>query len=117
MKFINILLLSVLLSGHAYASDLQPLSKVKPGVASEGSLANVQLINDAKLGISKFDKTIVLDKVHKFSMFVIQQPKGSPGSREWREAWMVSIGEETKSYIVTFKEDGLNAANFEIKNM
>ena len=49
--------------------------------------------------------------------FVIQQPVGETGSRSWREVWVIKKTNDATQFLITFKEVGLGAADFEIKEM
>ena len=91
---------------------LPPISSIKPGVAKQGSLANAKLIADTTSALgSLLGEKLQSSKILKF---VIQKPVGTPGNRAWREMWIVP---NKGSYIITFSEDGLSAANFKIKSM
>lgn len=104
----------VMLFGCANSNELAPISKIKPAVAKEGSLANEKLIADATAGLIKLAGIQADAKIIKF---VIQQPVGSVGERAWREMWIVSPDGNSMKFIMTFKEAGLNAADFEIQKM
>ena len=105
---------SMALFGCATSTELPPMSKIKPSVAKEGSLANEKLIADATAGLIESANVQAGAKIIKF---VIQQPVGSPGQRAWREMWIVSSENNPTQFIITFREAGLNAADFEIKKM
>jgi hypothetical protein len=105
---------SMMLFGCATSNELPPISQIKPSVAEEGSLANEQLIADATAGLIASANIQADAKIIKF---VIQQPVGTAGQRAWREMWIVSPESNSMRFIITFKEVGLNAADFEIKKM
>ena len=112
---LGLILFVLLITGCKATDELEPISKIKPSVASEGTLANQTLIADVtsaleiKLGSNIEDGDIL--------KFVIQQPVGQVGSRAWREMWIVKSSEGGKQFIMTFRESGLGAADFEIKEM
>jgi len=115
MKSITIvILMSMVLWGCASSNELPPISQIKPSVVEEGSLANEKLIADVTASLVAAAK-IQLDA--KIIKFVIQQPVGSPGQRAWREMWIVSPESNPMQFIITFREAGLNAADFEVRKM
>ncbi|WP_444909423.1 hypothetical protein [Microbulbifer sp. TRSA005] len=105
---------SIVLFGCATSNELPPISQIKPSVAEEGSLANEKLIADATAGLIESANIRADAKIIKF---VIQQPVGSVGQRAWREMWIVSPESNPMQFIITFRETGLNAADFEIQEM
>ncbi|UAA39236.1 hypothetical protein KIH87_02405 [Paraneptunicella aestuarii] len=116
MKYIIALSLSlVLLSGCKSTEELTPVSKIKPGVAKEGTLANTKLISDATAGLEKITGASINDS--ELLKFVIQHPVGNVGSRSWREMWIIKKKNEATQFLITFKESGLDAADFEITKM
>jgi hypothetical protein len=118
MNFKLILAISVLLiSGCKATNELEPVSKVKPGVAKEGSLANQKLISDATASLEKIVGDSINDSGTEILKFVIQQPVGEVGSRSWREMWIVKSPNNGIQFLITFKEAGTGAADFEIKQM
>lgn len=115
MKSIAIMIVtSMMLFGCATSNELPPISQIKPSVAEEGSLANEKLVVDATAGLIESANINADAKIIKF---VIQQPVGSAGQRAWREMWIVSPESNPIQFIITFREAGLNAADFEIKKM
>lgn len=116
MKYLTALAISLaLLTGCQSTQELKPISQIKPSVASEGSLANEKLISDAAAGLEqRIGTPIESSEVLKF---VIQQPVGDVGSRSWREMWIVKTPEGNNQFLLTFKEAGLGAADFEITQM
>jgi hypothetical protein len=116
MNYKLALIIAVLLiSGCKSTSGLEPVSKIKPGVAKEGSLANQKLISDATANLQDLiGKPIESSDVLKF---VIQQPVGEVGSRSWREMWLLKTPNNETQFLLTFKEAGSGAADFEITQM
>ena len=113
-SFAIMIMASMVLFGCATSNELPPISKIKPSVAKEGSLANDKLIADATAGLVESEN---IQENAKIIKFVIQQPVGSAGQRAWREMWIVSPESNPMQFIITFKEAGLNAADFEIQKM
>ena len=116
MKYVIALSLSfAILTGCKSTEGLAPVSQIKPGVAKEGTLANTKLISDAKAGLEQ----VVGDTINDSDLlkFVIQQPVGKVGSRSWREMWVIKKANNATQFLITFKEAGLGAADFEIKKM
>ena len=113
-NFAIMIMTSMMLFGCANSNELPPISQIKPSVAEEGSLANKQLIADATAGLIASANIQADAKIIKF---VIQKPVGTAGQRAWREMWIVSPENNSMRFIITFKEAGLNAADFEIKKM
>ena len=103
---------SMMMFGCAASNQLPPLSKMPQSVVSEGSLANAKLINDATAALIKAGYAQPSSQIVKF---VMQQPKGSAGQRAWREMWVVNPKGDSERFVITFTEDGQNAADFEIQ--
>ena len=102
----------LVISSCSTPGELPPLSSVRPGVASEGTLANPALAQDASLAIRKTtggNKRVI--------KFVIQQPVGQPGSKVWREMWIYDPEGKKQQFIMTFREDGQGSADFKIQKM
>lgn len=116
MKYIASILFTLLfLNGCKSTETLKPVSQIQPGVASEGTLANQILIDDAIAGLQRLTgKAVNPSEVLKF---VIQQPVGKVGSRAWREMWIIKSPDSAEQFLMTFKEAGTGAADFEIKPM
>lgn len=108
---------AVLLAGCQSSSELQPVSRIKPSVASEGTLANEKLAADTTDALRKVLGDQAITSETKILKFVIQQPAGKPGSRAWREMWIVDQQKEGHQFLITFRESGLNAADFEIEQL
>lgn len=116
MKYVTALAISLaLLTGCKTTQELKPISQIKPSVAKEGTLANEKLISDATAGLEEVTRTSL--KTSEVLKFVIQQPVGEVGSRAWRELWIVKTPDSETQFLLTFKEAGLGAANFEITKM
>lgn len=103
---------SMMMFGCAASNQLPPLSQMSPSVVSEGSLANVKLINDATGALIKAGYAQPSSQIVKF---VMQQPKGIVGQRAWREMWVVNPKGDSERFVITFTENGQSAADFEIQ--
>ena len=90
---------------------------MKPTISSEGSLANEKLIFDTTAGLQKLLGESAITSETKILKFVIQPPVGNPGTRAWREFWIVSSQGTDAQFLITFKEVDLGAADFEIKKV
>jgi hypothetical protein len=112
-----VILCALFFAGCQSSDQLKPISQIKPSAASEGSLANEKLIADTTAGLSKILGESEVNSETKILKFVIQQPVGKPGARAWREMWIVNPKTAIKYLIITFKEAGLDAADFEIRPM
>jgi hypothetical protein len=99
-------------SSCSIPGELPPLSSVRPGVVSEGTLANPALAQDASLAIRK-----IMGVNKRVIKFVIQQPVGHPGRKAWREMWVYDPEGAKKHLIITFREDGQGSADFQIQKM
>jgi hypothetical protein len=115
MKYLIMLSIVALLTGCQSTQELEPVSQIKPSVAKEGSLANEKLTLDATASIQEITGTSVQNS--EVIKFVIQQPVGDEGSRAWREMWLVKSSENKTQFLLTFKEAGIGAADFEITQM
>lgn len=116
MKYMIIFsVIFIFLTGCKSTQELKPVSQISPSTAKEGSLANPKLISDATAGIQKLTDSQI--KSSEILKFVIQQPVGEVGFRSWREMWIVKSQGDDNQFLITFKEAGLDAADFEIKVM
>jgi hypothetical protein len=116
MKYLTALsIVLALLMGCNATQELKPVSQIQPGVAKEGSLANQKLISDATEGLREITGNPI--KSSEVLKFVIQQPQGEVGSRSWREMWIVKTSDSETQFLLTFKEAGVGAADFEITQM
>ena len=104
----------MLVIGCTTSDELPPVSQIKPTVAAEGSLANEKLISDTTAALVELAKIPEDSKIIKF---VIQQPVGTVGQRAWREMWIVSSDSNPIQFLITFREAGLDAADFKIQQM
>lgn len=116
-KVLFLTLLAMTVTACQTSGQLQPVSQVKHGVAKEGSLANTQLTADTTKALESLPSGQNVAHNARIRKFVIQKPVGSPGAREWREMWVVESEGEPKGYLITFRESGMNSADFQIEFM
>jgi hypothetical protein len=109
--------LAIALTACQSTGELKPVSQVKPGAVSEGTLANNKLITDTKAALENLPQGLGISASAKILKFVIQQPVGNPGSRAWREMWISGPEGVRKQYLITFRETGSNSADFQIQPM
>ena len=85
------------------------------GTIQKGSLANQQLIHDAKVGV--FQKVTIMGCVRPgyVDTYVVAMPLGELGKRHWKERWIVDGCGKKYPVDIEFSEDGLNAANWWIR--
>jgi hypothetical protein len=88
--------------------------KLPPGAIEKGTLANVQLIRDAKMGVAAEVAVMGCDKPGDIDPYVLAMPSGSVGARMWKELWIVSGCGKKYPVKIDFQEDGANAANWSI---
>lgn len=91
-------------------------SKLPEGTIREGSLANGKLIQDTKIGVAaKLASSFGCSKPEAARMFVVQLPEGEPGSRSWKERWIVRGCDKDSPIDIEFRESGLGAADYFIR--
>ena len=113
MRLLAITILTgMMLLGCATSNQLPALSQMPASVVSEGSLANEKLTADVTAALIKAGYAQPNSQIVKF---VMQQPQGAVGQRAWRELWVTSPQDNSTQFVITFTEDGQNAADFEIQ--
>jgi len=85
------------------------------GVLQKGSLANQQLIRDTMLGVVGKAATLGCKKIDSYEPYVVAMPQGMPGSRVWRERWLVNCSGKTYPIDIRFNESGMGAADYIIQ--
>lgn len=103
------------LVGCQSSNELPPISTIKPSVSAAGTLANTKLVSDTHTALEKMTGSSI--NIAHLLQFVIQQPVGKPGSRAWREMWFIKSPGSAQQFLITFREAGLDAANFDIKRI
>ena len=81
------------------------------GTIKKGSLANAQLIADAKLGVAAKVGVMGCAKPERLEPYVVAMPTGVPGQRQWKELWVVSGCNSKFPVHIDFKESGPSAAD------
>ena len=85
------------------------------GTVQEGSLANQQLIQDAMLGVAGKAATLGCKQIDSYIPYVVALPSGTPGSRVWRERWLVTCAGQAYPIEIRFNESGMGAADYSIE--
>lgn len=86
-----------------------------PGVLQKGTLANPQLIRDTMAGVAGKAATLGCMKIDSWVPYVLALPHGAPGSRVWRERWIVNCSGRTYPIDIRFNESGMGAADYTIR--
>jgi hypothetical protein len=84
------------------------------GTVQRGTLANAQLISDAKLGVAQKVATLGCTNLGDVATYVTAMPEGAPGKRRWKELWIVSGCNSKYPVNITFAEDGKGDADWTI---
>ncbi|HTI99301.1 MAG TPA: hypothetical protein VL527_10500 [Dongiaceae bacterium] len=103
------LITALALASCSSPNSLPPLSSIRPSVATEGTLANEQLVRDTTAAIHK-----LIGGTESVVPFVIQKPVGQPGRKAWRELWVYDPAGRQQQFIITFQEDGKGSADYTI---
>jgi hypothetical protein len=85
------------------------------GTIRKGTLANAQLIADAKLGVAAKVGVMCCAKPERLEPYVVAMPTGVPGQRQWKELWVVSGCNSKFPVHIDFKESGMGAADWTIR--
>jgi len=85
------------------------------GTIKKGTLANAQLIADAKLGVAAKVGVMGCAKPERLEPFVVAMPTGVPGQRQWKELWIVYGCNSKFPVHIDFQESGPNAADWTIR--
>lgn len=88
-----------------------------PGTIQKGSLANEKLILDAGMGVAGYlaTKGFTPKRNQPFQAYVVSAPSGKPGSRHWAERWFFTFDGKQVPVTMDFREDGLGAAVWTIR--
>ena len=86
MKYKNLIVIAAfaVIQGCAAHAEKLPYNAIQ-----KGSLSNQKLINDTKVGVLQKMTVLGCSKPELVDPYVISEPKGSVGSRVWREIWVV----------------------------
>ena len=85
------------------------------GTMKKGTLANAQLVADAKLGVAAKVGVMGCAKPERLEPYVVAMPTGVPGQRQWKELWIVYGCNSKFPVRIDFKESGPNAADWTIR--
>jgi hypothetical protein len=85
------------------------------GAIQKGTLANAQLIADAKLGVAAKVGVMGCTKPERLEPFVVAMPTGIPGQRQWKELWVVSGCNRKFPVHIDFRETGPSGADWTIR--
>ncbi|WP_286997684.1 MULTISPECIES: hypothetical protein [Shewanella] len=85
-------------------------------IVQQGTLANETLLRDAMPGVAAEVARRGCEVPEQFFAFVLAMPKGKVGERYWHERWIVEGCEREYPVDIEFREDGVNAAYWTIKN-
>ena len=71
-------------------ASTQPASTELPeGTIMQGTLGDPRLVHDTKVGVATAVANLGCKKPERFAPYVREMPSGQPGSRVWRELWIV----------------------------
>ena len=89
-------------------SSTPPAEAVLPkGTIMAGTLADPMLVHDTKAGVATAIAVLGCKRPERLSPYVREMPSGSPGSRVWRELWIVDGCEKQYPINLRFKENEL----------
>ena len=94
--------------------DSQPPFDISMTDSNESTLANKILIANTMAGLMRLEHLQTEPQVVKF---VTQQPVGKVGARIWQEMWIVNLENIPTQYVITFKEQGLHDASFDLHKL
>ncbi|HEY2344671.1 MAG TPA: hypothetical protein VGH80_02175 [Xanthomonadaceae bacterium] len=114
-KFLPAVIAVTVLSSVSYAGE--EITKDLPsGTLQKGSLANAQLIQDTMMGVVSKAATLGCRKFDSYKPYVVALPEGTPGSRVWREKWIVLCQGQEYPIDIRFNESGMGAADYQISS-
>ena len=105
MKEIILLLLLSCAIQAVHGAD-EPLPA---GTVRRGTMANAQLISDAKMGVASKVATLGCTNLGDVETYVTVLPSGPPTSRHWSELWIVSGCGKKYPVAIEFSSDGKDA--------
>jgi hypothetical protein len=103
-KLISFVLLFSVIQLQAVADEQLP-----PGTVKHGTLANANLIRDAKVGVASKVGSMGCSTLGDVDVYVTVMPVGAPGSRRWKELWIVSGCNKKYPVNIEFAESGKDA--------
>ena len=109
VKFAITLLLAAL-SAHAESPP--------PSVtAAKGTMTNAKLRQDTMTGVWQQVSVLGCKHIDSVQPHVVAMPQGTPGSRIWRERWVVICGPVQHPVDIRFNESGPDAADYTITSV
>jgi hypothetical protein len=111
MRYLTYLGLLVVVALPAFSND-----EVLPeGTIKKGTLANAQLVADAKLGVAAKVGVMGCAKPERLEPYIVAMPTGVPGRREWKETWIVYGCDSKFPVHIEFRESGASGADWTIR--
>ena len=107
----TVALIGLLIASSCSTQEELPIFAVRPG-ASEGTLATPALAQDAMLKIRQS-----MGGSKRVKKYVIFDPIGQPGWKTWLEIWVYDPEGANTQFMITFREDGQDSVNLEIRKM
>ena len=83
--------------------------KLPSGTIQQGTLANHQLTQDTLSAVLGRAITLGCKQFDSYTPYMVAMPKGSRGSRVWRERWIFSCQGTDYPIDIRFNEIGPNA--------
>ena len=105
MRTLYVLTALACVSASAWAAD----EALPAGAIQRGTLANQKLIADTKQGVAGKVATMGCTTLGDVATYVTQLPTGKPGSRRWKELWIVSGCNHQYPVNIEFAESGTDA--------
>jgi hypothetical protein len=102
-------LLTALLLLACIQSALPADESLPAGTVKRGTLANAQLIADAKIGVASQVGALGCTKLGDVDTYVTAMPSGEPGKKSWKELWIVSGCDKKFPVYLSFIEDATGA--------
>lgn len=109
----GVLVLTTIVVLSGCASTQEPSSPI--GTLKKGTLSNQKLIRDTMVGVAMKVAVMGCQKIDYVQPYVVAMPQGEPGSRYWREKWVVKGCSTEYPVAIRFKEAGPNAADYFIE--
>jgi len=103
-------------AGDAANENSEGESPLPAGTIQRGTLANENLIRDAQMGIAAACGIMGMSAPKRLQPYIVQESVGPPGSRCWREKWVVRDDRgELGEVNLRFEEDGNGGAYWTVE--